>query len=108
MILLFICMLVNYYIGPVTSAVRRPLQEKVIKRVRIQAFIIIFFYLTLTYILPETVYVTAGFWVVILHTLQLVAAKILKKGREKIQDTTKLLQEHATNAIPAPAQHVVS
>jgi len=108
MILLFACMLLNYYIGPVTSAVRRPLQERVIKRVRLQAFIIIFFYLTLTYILPETVYVTAGFWVVILHTVQLAAAKILKMGKEKMQDTTQRLQEHAANVMPAPTQHVVS
>ncbi|MCM1127154.1 MAG: accessory gene regulator B family protein [Lachnospiraceae bacterium] len=78
MILLFFCILCNYYIGPVTSAVHRPLSEKTIRRVRGQAFVIIFFYLTLTYITPENPYITAGFWVIILHTAQLVAAKLLK------------------------------
>lgn len=100
MILLFVCMLLNYYIGPVTSAVRRPLQERVIKRVRLQAFLIIFFYLTLTYILPETPYVTAGFWVVILHTVQLIAAKILKKGKSEIKTATDKLQERVTGTLP--------
>lgn len=78
MILLFACILCNYYIGPVTAAVRRPLPEKTVHRVRIQAFVIIFFYLTLTYIMPESPYITVGFWVIILHTMQLVVAKLLK------------------------------
>ena len=101
MILLFICMLINHYIGPVTSAVHAPLSSKVTKRVRIQAFLIIFFYLTLTYILPESVYITAGFWVVILHTTQLIAAKILKKESKKITSTARKIQEHANTATPA-------
>lgn len=87
MILLFLCILCNYYIGPVTSAVHRPLSEKVTKRVRLQSFIIIFFYLTLTYIVPENPYITVGFWVIILHTLQLIAAKIRKmKGEQKYEE----------------------
>ncbi len=80
MILLFLCMLCNYYIGPVTSAVHAPLSENCVKRVRIQAFLIIFFYITLMYIIPECPHLTAGFWVIILHTLQLIAARIIKKG----------------------------
>lgn len=79
LILLFICMLCNYYIGPVTSTVHRPLSQDCTKRVRLQAFIIIFLYLTLTYIIPENSYFACGFWVIILHTLQLVVAKLLKK-----------------------------
>lgn len=100
LILLFVCMLLNYYIGPVTSAVRPPMQEQVIKRVRLQAFLIIFFYLTLTYILPETAFITAGFWVVILHTVQLIAAKILKKGKKEIKLAANKLQECATGTLP--------
>lgn len=79
LILLFICMLCNYYIGPVTSAVHRPLSNDCIKRVKIQAFLVIFFYMVLAYIVPESPYITCGFWVIILHTLQLTTAKILKK-----------------------------
>lgn len=79
LILLFVCMVCNYYIGPVTSAVHRPLNEKCTKKVKIQAFLIIFFYLTLLYIVPENPYFTCGFWVIILNTLQLVAAKVQKK-----------------------------
>lgn len=80
LIFLFICMLGNYYIGPVTSTVHAPLRDQLVKRVKLQAFLIIFFYLTITYIIPESPYTIAGFWVIILHTLQLVAARITKKG----------------------------
>lgn len=80
LILLFICMLCNYYVGPVTSTVHAPLGDGLVKRVKLQAFLIIFFFITVTYIIPENPYITAGFWVIILHTLQLVAARILKKG----------------------------
>ena len=87
MILLFLCILCNYYIGPVTSAVHRPLSERVTKRVKLQSFVIIFFYLSLTFIVPENPYITVGFWVIILHTLQLSAAKILKmKGERKYEE----------------------
>lgn len=79
LILLFICMLCNYYIGPVISEVHRPLSNSCTKRVKIQAFLVIFFYLVLAYIVPESPYITCGFWVIILHTLQLTAAKLLKK-----------------------------
>lgn len=90
LILLFICMLCNYYVGPVTSVVHAPLGEQLVKRVRIQAFLIIFFYLTLTYIIPENPYTIAGVWVIILHTLQLVTARIIKKGEPYERKTCEI------------------
>lgn len=83
MILLFACILINYYIGPVTSKFRQQPSEAMSRRVRGQAFLIIFFYLALTYITPESPYITAGFWVIILHTTQLTAAKLIKIFKTK-------------------------
>ena len=80
MIFLFACMLCNYFVGPVTSTVHVALSEEHVKKVRVQAFVFIFFYIVVLYIAPENSYVTVGFWVIILHTLQLIAARILKKG----------------------------
>ena len=80
LILLFICMLCNYFVGPVTSTVHLPLKDGLVKKVKIQAFLFIFFFITVTYIVPESPYITVGFWVIILHTLQLAAARIIKKG----------------------------
>ncbi|MDO4302409.1 MAG: accessory gene regulator B family protein [Bacillota bacterium] len=78
MMLLFLCILANYYIGPVTSEVHRPLSGETQSKVRLQAFIVIFFYLIITYIVPESLYITTGFWVIILHTAQLIAARLKK------------------------------
>lgn len=80
MIFLFACMLCNYFVGPVTSAVHVALSEQHVSKVRTQAFVFIFFYIVALYIVPENAYMTVGFWVIILHTLQLIAARILKKG----------------------------
>lgn len=90
LILLFICMLCNYYVGPVTSAVHLPLKNGVVKRVKIQAFLFIFFFIVLTYIVPENPYITVGFWVIILHTLQLVVARIIKKGEPYEREIVKV------------------
>ncbi len=78
LLLLFLCILINYFIGPVTSAVHRPLTEETQNKVRLQVVIVIFFYLIFSYIVPENLYVTTGFWVIILHTMQLLAAKLQK------------------------------
>ncbi len=80
MIFLFVCMLCNYFVGPVTSTVHVALSEQHVSKVRMQAFVFIFFYIVALYIVPENAYMTVGFWVIILHTLQLIAARILKKG----------------------------
>ncbi len=90
LVLLFLCMLCNYYIGPVTSQVHAALKDQLVKRVKIQAFLVIFFYLTLTYIIPESPYISAGFWIIILHTLQLTAARIIKKGAPYERETCEI------------------
>lgn len=78
--ILLLCMLCVYYVGPVTSTIHLPLKDSLVKRVKIQAFLFIFFFIVVTYIVPENPYITVGFWVIILHTLQLIAARIIKKG----------------------------
>lgn len=37
-------------------------------------------YALILYIIPENPYLTAGVWMIILHSLQLFVAKIQKKG----------------------------
>ncbi|MGN0155935.1 MAG: accessory gene regulator B family protein [Lachnospiraceae bacterium] len=80
LIILFFCMIAVYLVGPVTSVYRLPLPQKTVQKVRASSFLLIFFYLIAVYILPESPYMAAGFWVVVLHTLQLAAAKQKKKG----------------------------
>ena len=80
MVLLIVCAVIDYKIGPVTSDVHLPLTEKVKQRGRICTVITITFFFILMCIIPENLYVITGFWIIVSHTLQLIAAKIRKKG----------------------------
>lgn len=90
LILLFLCMLCTYYIGPVTSTVHLPLKDGTVKRVKVQAFLFVFFFITVTYIVPENHYIIVGFWVIILNTLQLIVARIIKKGEPYERETVEI------------------
>lgn len=78
--ILLICCIVTYYIGPVVSKDRpQPTSAQCQKR-KIQVFVMIFFYMILMYILPESSYVISGFWIVVLHAIQLSFAELKAKG----------------------------
>lgn len=79
-ILLVICAVIDYNIGPVTSDVHMPLTEKVKQRGRICTVTTIMVFVILMCIIPERLYTITGFWIIVSHTLQLIAAKIRKKG----------------------------
>lgn len=78
LIALLLCCLITYYIGPVTSVYRPVPSPESRAKSKTQVFVIIFFYLILTYLLPESIYITSGFWIIILHTMQLMAAYFMK------------------------------
>ena len=77
---LLICMFICYCIGPVASKYRPPFSKNFIKKCKIIISVFILFYTLILYIMPESQYLIVGFWIVILHTLQLLIAKIIKKG----------------------------
>lgn len=78
--LLLICIIAGYLVSPVTSRCHMELTPEVQQRCRLRYITVIFFYLLSIYIVPANQYLQAGFWVIILHTLQLMLAKIQKKG----------------------------
>lgn len=83
LVVLLICCVVTYYIGPVVSVNRpQPTSEQCQKR-KIQVFMVIFFYMIFMYILPENSYVISGFWIVVLHAVQLSFAEL--KARAKVK-----------------------
>ncbi|WP_416388372.1 accessory gene regulator B family protein [Gallintestinimicrobium propionicum] len=77
--LLLFCIAINLKIGAVTSSYRPMANDHQLHRARRNIFIILSLYL-FTYIIPTTQYRAIGFWVIILHTLQLTAAYMLQKG----------------------------
>lgn len=79
-LLLLGCIIICYIIGPITSKYRPTPTLKYLHKWRMTACIFIFFYTLVMYIMPENNYLTVGFWIIILHSLQLFAAKIQMKG----------------------------
>lgn len=78
--LLTLCIVACYAIGPVLSKYRTHFPENQLYFCRNITCLIIFIYTLIMYIIPENPYFTAGFWMIILHSLQLFVAKIRKKG----------------------------
>lgn len=80
---MLLCVLICNYIGPITSKYRpKSCKERFPLFMKI-ANVVLFAYTLILYILPEQDYLYVGFWVVILHSLQLILAKIKKKGETK-------------------------
>ena len=77
---LLVCICVNYKIGLVVSKYHQKPDEERKRKAGIQSFIVIFFYMTVMFILPENIYMCGGFWVIVLHTLQLFLAHVGLKG----------------------------
>lgn len=78
--ILFICILTCYWIGPMVSKYRQEPSPQKFCQCRNITCIGIFIYALITYIMPENQFITVGFWIIILHSLQLLTAKIRKKG----------------------------
>lgn len=81
---LTICLFITYYIGPVPSPFRPEPDSLLIKQCNNKCFLTIFLFIIIVSIFNAneiiTPYLIVGFWTIILHTLQLIIAKILKKG----------------------------
>lgn len=78
-----ICMLINYKLGPVISDIHMPLTEERIQKGRFRALMIIFIFSMIMSVKPDNKYLIVCFWVIIVHSLELVYAKIRKKGVKK-------------------------
>lgn len=81
-ILLIVCAVINYKIGPVTSNSRPQLKPEEIKKGKLNIFIATCYELILTVLFFDTVLSTVGFWTIVLHTLQLIIADFQKKRGE--------------------------
>ena len=73
-------LLICYYCCPVPSQYRPEYPQSLITRCRKTVCSFVFTYTLILYIIPDSQYLQVGFWVIILHSLQLLVAKIQKKG----------------------------
>lgn len=82
---LLVCAVMDYMIGP-TLQNRPALAENIIKKAKIQSFQLVFIVAVLFFIFPNVPYLIVSFWTVVLNTVQLAIAKLLKevKYNEKL------------------------
>ena len=80
---LCICVLVNFHVGPVTSDSRPALSAKDIKQGKLHILVATIYDTILTIVLYDTELAPIGFWTILLHSVQLVIAKLRKKRGEK-------------------------
>jgi len=81
--LLLVSIFICNYIGPIISKYRPEVCKERISKCKRFVTLFIFLYALIMYIIPDNSYLYVGFWVIILHSLQLIIAKIRKKGDEK-------------------------
>lgn len=79
-----ICLFVNYYIGPISSPFRPTPDSLLLKHCKNKSFLIVFLYLIIVSIFKNYnlffPFVVISFWTIILHTMQMIIAKILLIG----------------------------
>lgn len=82
--ILTLCLFITYFIGPVPSPFRPEPDSLLIKHCNNKSFFIIFFFIIIVSIFNSNriiePYLIVGFWTIILYTLQLIIAKIIRKG----------------------------
>lgn len=77
--LLLLCIITCYHIGPIPSKYRPPYSEQFIRKCKLIVSSAICIYTFVLYIVPDSKYMIVGFWIIILHTLQLIIAKYTRK-----------------------------
>lgn len=82
---LLLCVIVNYLLAPIVSCYH-PLPNKIqIQKSKRQSFIIIIIYAGAIFVIPTNLYITTGFWIIMLQSFQLILAK--KLGRRGKYET---------------------
>lgn len=76
---LLICAVADYMLGPTTLSKRPDPTESFIKKAKIQSFQVVFIVAILFFIFPNVPYLMVSFWTVVLHSVQLSIAKLIKE-----------------------------
>lgn len=77
---ILVCAFAGYQLSPVVSSNRPEASEKLIQKCKRNTLIIILLFFILLCIIPNNLYMHIGFWIIVIHILQLALAKILKEG----------------------------
>lgn len=78
-LMLAISIWINFILAPLSSSKHTPLKAAAIYKYKRLSTSLLCVYLFLMLIIPENPYIISGFWVIILHTVQLLVAAVQKK-----------------------------
>ena len=81
-ITVILCILSTFYIGPIQSEARPPLNKKHFVQYRNTACLILVLFLILVISLKSFTYKNLIYWVIVFQTLQLIAAKIRERRKK--------------------------
>lgn len=83
LMVLTLCMIVNYLTGPIRSKQCQVKDVDIFKRNQIHTFVIVFFFLVAAYLLPSSRLMLSGFWVIVAQSVQLIIAKLSQNHKQK-------------------------
>lgn len=76
---ILLCIVLILYIGPVVSVYRKPPGKTKIRKIKLLFSVFMLSYCFSMWLFPEHIYFNVGFWSVVVHSLQLMIAKIQRK-----------------------------
>lgn len=79
LVTLGICIVINYHLSPIMSDSRPPLPPEAVRRTRLHIFIATAYDTILTALFYDTNLAPVGFWTIVLHSVQLIIAKLKKR-----------------------------
>lgn len=82
-ILLLACIITNFILAPITSIRHVPLSNKAKKIYKYISTGILSIYSLLLLIIPQNTFFISGFWIIILHAVQLILADVQHKFLQK-------------------------
>ncbi len=82
---ILLCALLGYFLVPITSNNRPSATAIQIKRSKQNTLVIILLFLILLCLCSHNTYIYIGYWTIILHTLQLIIAQIMKEVNNNVR-----------------------
>lgn len=81
--ILTLCILINYFIGPIRSEQCHVKDTGIFKKNQINTFFVVFAFCILYYILPSSHLMNTGFWIIVAQSVQLMIAKYIQYQKRK-------------------------
>lgn len=79
---IIICAITGYHLVPITCKKRPKATTKQVQRCKNKTTVIIILFILLICFCPHNTYFFIGFWTIILHILQLIAAKLIERRQK--------------------------